>query len=117
VLRGQYPGKVVHALLKELAEAEEHARAAQRRLRGPRRKRSLRGGDSGVEFGAIGQWNQRLHLAGGRVVDLAGAAGGSGNSLARDPVRDVAEGSGGRGGGGGRKNGGGHRATTSDALE
>ena len=68
-------GELVHVLLKELAEAEEHAGAAQRRLCGPCRKRRLRGGDGGVQFGAVRQRDQRLHLAGGRIVDLAGAAG------------------------------------------
>ena len=86
VLGGDEPGEVVEMLLEELAEAEEHARAAQRRLGGPLRKCGLRGGDGGVQFGAVGQRDQRLHLAGGWVVHIGCAPGGSCDGLAADPM-------------------------------
>jgi hypothetical protein len=91
VFGGDDAGELIDVLLEELAEAEHHACAAQRRLRGPRGKRSLRGGDRSVELGSIGQGNQSLHLAGGGVVNLRGAARGTGDGFSVDPVWNCAQ--------------------------
>ena len=54
VLGGDERGDLVEARLEDLAEAEEHAGAAQRRLRGPRRERCGGGLHGVVDFGIGG---------------------------------------------------------------
>ena len=98
VLAVEEGGDLVHAGLEDVAEAEEDAGAAERRLRGPVGEGGGGGLDGGVDFGVGGERDAGLHGAGGRVEDVAEAAGGAGDGSAVDPVGDLADG--GFGGGG-----------------
>ena len=61
VLAGEERGDLVHAALEDFAEAEEHAGAAERRLRGPVGECCGGGFDGGVDFGGSGEGDSGLH--------------------------------------------------------
>ncbi len=90
VLGGDEGGDLVEALLEDLAEAEEHAGAAERRLRGPGREGGSGGGYGGVDFGVGGEGDAGLDLAGGGVEDVGIALRGSGDGGTVDPVGQFA---------------------------
>ena len=85
-------GDLVEAALEDLAEAEEDAGAAQRRLGGPLGEGGGSGGDGGIDLGHTGEGDAGLHAAGGGVEDVREAAGGAGDASAGDPVADVGDG-------------------------
>ena len=102
-------GDFVDALLEDFAEAEEHACAAERWLRGPLGECGRGGSDGVVDFGVGGERDAGLHAARGGMEDIGEAAGGAGNFVAGDPMRDFGDVV--RSGGGGQRrfDGGWHR--------
>ncbi len=75
VLAVEEGGELVHAGLEDVAEAEEDAGAAERRLGGPGGEGGGGGFDGGVELGVGGEGDAGLHAAGGGMEDVAEAAG------------------------------------------
>ncbi len=91
VLAIEEGGDLVHAGLEDVAQAEEDAGAAERRLRGPVGEGAGGGFDGGVQLGFGCEGNVGLHGAGGRVEDVAETAGGAADGSAVDPVGDLAD--------------------------
>ncbi len=115
VFGGDEGGDFVEARFEDFAEAEHDAGTAEGWLRRPLGEGGGGGGDGGVKFGAVGEGDEGLHLAGGGVIHFAGTAGGSGDGDTIDPVGDSARGGGG-GGGDVRKDGGGHLGAPRQVL-
>ena len=69
-LAGHRPRQLVLVRLHHLAEAEQPARALDRRAAAPTGERVAGGGDGGVDIGRAGERHARKHLAGRRVGDV-----------------------------------------------
>ena len=69
-LAGDRAGQLVLVRLHHLAEAEQPARALDRRAAAPPGERGAGGGDGGVDVGRAGERHARQHLTGRRVGDV-----------------------------------------------
>ena len=85
-------GDLCAVLVDELAELEHDLGALGERGEAPGGKGLLGIGDGPVDLGDRGETDLGLHLAGGGIVDRAGAAGGGRDECPVDPVIDRAQG-------------------------
>jgi len=81
-------GDLIQAALEDLAEAEEHAGAAQGRLGGPLREGSGSGGDGGIDLRVVRQRYAGVYVSGGGVEDVREAAGAARDRRTGDPVAE-----------------------------
>src|SRR5205807_10647704 len=83
VLAGDDAGELVLMFAEQLAKAEEHAGAGQRRRCRPVREGGRGGLDGGIDLAGIGESDAAGALAGCRVEDITEAAARAGDALAR----------------------------------